>query len=188
MADPQELRGRILEATVAELGRRGFGGLSMEAVAGRAGVSRATLYRRVASSRDELVSSAVTWEVGRFLDRLRALDDPTATPVDRLEALLVGAIEGVDTHPVIQSLLVEDPNGLAGELGGVAGLVLAVITAEFEAELARLEIIPPAGTPAEAAEYLARMVLSYVGSPGRIDLRDRTQLKSLVATELLGWI
>jgi AcrR family transcriptional regulator len=42
----------ILEATVDELIERGFPGLSMEAIAARAGVAKTTLYRRWASTTD----------------------------------------------------------------------------------------------------------------------------------------
>lgn len=39
-------RERVLDAVLAELGEQGFDGLTMEAVAARAGVHRATVYRR----------------------------------------------------------------------------------------------------------------------------------------------
>ena len=39
-----------------------------------------------------------------------------------------------------------------------------------------------------AAEFLARMVLSYIGSPGRWDLNDPDQVALLVRSELLAGI
>ncbi|GGZ32719.1 TetR/AcrR family transcriptional regulator [Streptomyces poonensis] len=40
------IRTQVLDAVLAELGERGYDGLTMEAVAARAGVHRATVYRR----------------------------------------------------------------------------------------------------------------------------------------------
>jgi hypothetical protein len=39
-----------------------------------------------------------------------------------------------------------------------------------------------------AADFLARMVLSYIGSPGRWDLNDPEQVARLVRAELLAGI
>ena len=39
-----------------------------------------------------------------------------------------------------------------------------------------------------AADFLARMVLSYIGSPGRWDLEDPEQVALLVRSELLAGI
>jgi AcrR family transcriptional regulator len=50
----------VLDATLQELLAKGYGGLSVDGVAGRSGVSRATLYRRW-GGRDGLVLDAVGW-------------------------------------------------------------------------------------------------------------------------------
>jgi len=46
--------------------------------------------------------------------------------------------------------------------------------------------VPPASTPKRRPTSLARMVLSYIISPGRWDLEDPTQVARLVRAELLG--
>jgi AcrR family transcriptional regulator len=51
-------RGAVLDATVAELAATGYGALTVEAVAARAGVHKTTLYRRW-GSRQRLVADAV---------------------------------------------------------------------------------------------------------------------------------
>ena len=38
----------------------------------------------------------------------------------------------------------------------------------------------------EVADYVARMVLSFIESPGGWDLTDRAQVRDLVRTELLA--
>ncbi len=39
-----------------------------------------------------------------------------------------------------------------------------------------------------AGEYLARMMLSFIGTPGRWDLTDRAQVTTLVRSEFLAGI
>jgi hypothetical protein len=45
------------------------------------------------------------------------------------------------------------------------------------------------GVPAAAAaEYVARMTLSFISSPGRWDLSDRDQVRTLVRSEILAGV
>ncbi|HUA95396.1 MAG TPA: hypothetical protein VMB82_07685, partial [Acidimicrobiales bacterium] len=48
--------------------------------------------------------------------------------------------------------------------------------------------LAPGVDPAEAADFLARMTLSYIASPGRWDLDDPAQVSRLVRAELLAGI
>ena len=43
-------------------------------------------------------------------------------------------------------------------------------------------------TPGDAADFLARMVLSYISAPGRWDLDDPDQVARLVRSELLAGV
>ncbi|MFF3734828.1 TetR/AcrR family transcriptional regulator [Streptomyces sp. NPDC002476] len=54
----------LLEATLAVLAESGYGGLTTAAVAARAGVSTATLYRRWSSKEDLVVAAAASYEEG----------------------------------------------------------------------------------------------------------------------------
>src|SRR3954466_15989543 len=49
----------VLDATIAELGDRGYDGLSVESVAARAGVHKTTVYRRW-ETKDRLIVAALT--------------------------------------------------------------------------------------------------------------------------------
>src|SRR5258706_7792397 len=53
-----QVRQAVLDAAFAELGEKGYGGLSIEAVALRSGVAKTTVYRRW-PTRDELVADAL---------------------------------------------------------------------------------------------------------------------------------
>ena len=84
----------ILDATVALYAERGMAGLSVEAVAARAGVAKTTIYRRW-PSKEELVLAAVTAARGP------APEPPGASVRDDLLFLLgrVGARTGSPPSP-----------------------------------------------------------------------------------------
>lgn len=105
------VRAQVLDAVVAELGEHGFDGLTMEAVAARAGVHRATVYRR--------------WkDVGGLLaDFLDAAGGDDWAPPD------TGSLEGDLTalNEEIQAALTASPP-----------VVTALIAASFRSERAEL--------------------------------------------------
>ena len=102
-----KIHAAILEACLNELGEKGLEGLTLEAVARRAGVGRPTLYRRW-SSKEQLVAEAVnrtvspitfpdTGEIWRDLESLAAQTARLLrTPVDRrlLALNITGSGEG----------------------------------------------------------------------------------------------
>ena len=59
------VRHAVLDAAFAELGEKGYGGLSIEAVALRSGVAKTTVYRRW-PTRDELVADALDSRRDRY--------------------------------------------------------------------------------------------------------------------------
>src|SRR2546429_9224383 len=59
------VRQAVLDAAFAELGEKGYGGLSIEAVALRSGVAKTTVYRRW-PTRDELVADALDSRRDRY--------------------------------------------------------------------------------------------------------------------------
>lgn len=75
----------IVEATVAEVGAKGWGGATIEGIAARAGVGRGTIYRRWPSKTElfQYAATAVTrpvevQETGSFVDDLYAAVLPIA--------------------------------------------------------------------------------------------------------------
>src|SRR5437660_11636741 len=59
------VRQAVLDAAFTELGEKGYGGLSIEAVAQRSGVAKTTVYRRW-PTRDELVADALDSRSDRY--------------------------------------------------------------------------------------------------------------------------
>lgn len=197
-----DLRDQVLAAVVVRAGRDGLTRVTVDAVATEAGVSRASVYRWFPGGREQLIDEGVTWEVGRFLHRLaRAveIDQPVtgATPgspatraqdfAGRLVRGLVFAHRAIAEHEVLQRLLETEPGGFLPQLQQTTPLVTAVIRDYLRERLAGVRLRPGVDVDA-AADYLARMVLSFMATPGRWDLADPVEVERLVADELLAGI
>jgi len=180
-------RDRVLDATVVAAGRVGIARITVEEVAREAAVSRATVYRWFPGGRDQLIDEAITFEVGRFLDRVTnaaagAPDLPT-----RLERGLLFAHRAIEEHAVLQRILATEPAGLLPQLHAMAPLVLDVVRAELTSWFAGAALRPGVD-PAEAADYVARLFLSFVVNGGSWDLGDPAEVRDLVRTRLLAGV
>ncbi len=184
---PTDTRERLLEATYECITRDGLAATSLEAAARSAGVSRATLYRYFPGGRDELVSAVITWETVRFFERLA---DAVESAPD-LETLLVDGImfarHSIETHEVLQRILGTEPELLTPQLSVDAPQILGLVSSFFLGRLSGYELRPGL-SPHDAADYVARMVLSFISSPGRWDLSDRDQVTTLVRSEILAGV
>jgi AcrR family transcriptional regulator len=180
----ENTRLRILRATLACVEQRGMTKTTLEDVAGAAGVSRATVYRYFPGGRDQVLSETVTWEVGNFLYRIaQAAMAHSGVEAQLAEALIVGH-RAIGEHVVLQQVLSTEPEAILAELVESTALMLAVVTS-YLSELLAQEPIRPDVDPAEAAEYLARMFISFLGSQGGWDLTDRDEVHRLVRTQFL---
>lgn len=88
-------RRRVLEAALEELGQEGYGGFTIESVAGRAGVAKTTIYRHWPHKR------ALVADVLHSLNRQPpAAPGSPATARARVEQLLRHLAEAVTTGPL----------------------------------------------------------------------------------------
>jgi AcrR family transcriptional regulator len=182
-----EVRQRILRAAYDCVARWGFSKTTVEDAAREAGVSRATLYRYFPGGREELLAAVVAWENARFFARLYDEVRDAATLEEVLELGLAFAHRDVRRHDVLQRVLETEPELLLPKLTVEAAGTQRMIAAFLEPYLARHTLAP--GVDASgAADFLARMVLSYIAAPGRWDLEDAGQVSRLVRAELLGGI
>jgi AcrR family transcriptional regulator len=185
------MRERLLTATYACVARYGLGKTTIEDVVKESAVSRATIYRYFPGGRDELVRETVGWEIAHFLTRLgdHVRDEPDLNSLVA-EGLLF-ARQSLESHELLQKILETEPERLLGLLTTESARTIPFIAAFLYPYLERERV---AGRLREgvdvgrAADYLARMVLSLIGSPGRWDYNDPAQLADLVRTELLGGI
>jgi AcrR family transcriptional regulator len=158
---------------------------NVEAVASEAGVSRATIYRHFTGGREQMVNEAVAFEVTRFVDGLGLDEDGDLTLGDRLVQVLMRGRGEIAGHEVLGHLLVREPEEVMARLESVQPIFQDVMAAALARHLRREELRPDID-PGRAADHLARMVMSYVTSPGMWDLGDEAQVRTLVDAELLG--
>jgi AcrR family transcriptional regulator len=180
------VRTRILEATYLCIAREGLANTTMEDAARQAGLSRATVYRHFPGGREELIREVIAWETARFFLRLAEAIAGTRDFADLVEEALLFAHEAIEAHELLQKMVRTEPERLLPTLT-VESAKIRVLIAGFLVPYLTAEPRVRAGIdPAEAADYVARMFLSWIGSPGRWDLTDRVQVRTLVQTELLA--
>ncbi|HVX21629.1 MAG TPA: TetR/AcrR family transcriptional regulator [Acidimicrobiales bacterium] len=180
-------RERILQATYDCVARWGLAKTTVEDAARQAGLSRATVYRYFPGGRDELIDAVVAWEYGRFFARLYDEVQSAQSLEELMERGLMFAHRSIQEHEVLQRMLQTEPGVLLPKLTVESAGTTEVIAAFLAPWLARHQLAP--GVDAgEAAGFLARMVLSYIGSAGRWDLGDPDQVARLVRAELLAGI
>lgn len=182
---------RLLEATYACVARFGLAKTTVDDVVKESGVSRATVYRVFPGGRDELLRAVVGWEMGRFFGRLAEAVAGAADFAALVEDGLIFAHRAVREHEVLQKVLVTEPERLLPLMTTEQERPLQFITAflvpylEREEEQGRLR---PGVDQARAAEFVARMLLSLIGSPARWDLDDPEAVRRLVRGYLLAGV
>lgn len=186
MGTVPDTREQIIEAGYACIARYGVARTSVEDVAQAAGVSRATMYRYFAS-RSDLVDAVVTWEYRRFFLRLYEAVSGAETLEEVMERGLMVARRSLDEHEVLQMVLVTEPEVLEPAMSAESAPTLAYVSEFLIPYLERHELRPGVDVE-EAADFLGRMLLSYMGAPGRWDLEDPDQVSQLVRAELLSGI
>ncbi|MGQ0617923.1 MAG: TetR/AcrR family transcriptional regulator [Acidimicrobiia bacterium] len=180
-------RDAVLAATVRVAGRDGLARLTVEEVAREADVSRASVYRWFPGGRDQLVEEAVAWEVGQFLTRLNdAVADASDFPT-RLERGLLFAHRAIADHHVLQRLLATEPGGLLPQLQPTLPLVVEIVRADVARHLDD-ERLRPGVDRDEAADHIARLFVSFIGTPGRWSLDDPAEVRALVRDHLLAGV
>lgn len=187
MADAEATRQRILQAAYDCVARRGLTGLTMDDTAQEAALSRATVYRYFPGGRDQLVDEVITWEIGRFFDALRGSIDDSVDFASRLEQAIAAAYRALEHHDVLQHVLQTEADQLLPSLATVMPIVHAVLRDEL-AEQLRGERLRQGVDADQAADYLARVALSLIGSPGAWDLTEPAAVRALVRDKLLAGI
>lgn len=181
------LRERVLDATFDEVDDHGLAGLTVEGVAVRAGSSRATIYRHFPGGRDELIETTLRREVARFFDALEAELEPGDSAVAAVSAMVTGAIRLLGEHRVFQRLLEQEAEAIAPPLATVLPMIHDALVAHLAGVLADVDVADPAERD-RAADFGARMVLSYVGTPGTWNLDDPAQVEALVRRRILAGV
>jgi AcrR family transcriptional regulator len=158
-------RERIILATLRCVERWGLAKTSLEDVATAAELSRATVYRCFPGGRDQLVREAVGYEVAVFLGRLvREVHDDEGLEAKLVHALVTGH-RALGEHRLLHQVLSTERDALLSELAALSPLVHAEVHKVMRDALDD-EAVKPGVDRDEAADYLARMFVSYLGSTG----------------------
>jgi AcrR family transcriptional regulator len=184
MADGRE---RILAATYACVARYGLAKTTVDDAARQARLSRATIYRYFPGGKDQLVAEVIAWEAQHFFMRLMEAVSAAESFPELVEDALVFAHRAVEEHEVLQKILQTEPERLLPRLTLEADRLHQFVAAFL------IGHVPPDGlrpgvTAAAAADYVARMLLSFINGPGSWDLTDRAQVRELVRTEVLAGV
>jgi AcrR family transcriptional regulator len=187
VGEVEETRRRIVAAAYACMARDGIASTTLDATAREAGVARATVYRYFPGGRDELIAAAVTDQVAAFFARLREdVGDPQDVTA-LLERGLVAGRRRLAEHEVLQHVLQVEADRLVPQLASVMPIVMGVLRDEIAARLVR-ERLRPGVAVGEAADLLARMMLSFMGTSGCWDLDDPAEVRRLVRGQLLAGV
>jgi AcrR family transcriptional regulator len=180
-----DVRTRVLEGAFRCVSEKGLAATSLEDAAQAAGVSRATLYRYFPGGRDELVGAVITYETLRFFQELA----DAVSGAEDLESLLVDGIfaahRAIEGHELLRRLLETEPERLLVQLSLQSSNLVFLVAGFFEARFAGHRLADGM-QPAEAADYVARLALSFINSPGTWDLDDPEQIRELVRSEFLA--
>jgi AcrR family transcriptional regulator len=177
----------ILAAAYACISRYGIAKTTVEDVARESGLSRASVYRTFPGGRDELIREVVAWEIGRFFADLAHSVAEAKGFEEVVEAALLHAHRAIGQHAVLQKLLLTEPERLVPAITMETSRFVPLIAAFAEPYLAQ-EALRPGIDRREAADYVARMVVSHIAAPGRWDLEDPSQVQALVRAEILAGI
>jgi hypothetical protein len=106
---------------------------------------------------------------------------------EKLQVALVVGHRAIGDHLLLQQLLSTEPEEIIRELAEV-GPVMRDAVAAYVADELRATRLQPGTDVDEAADYCARLYLSYLGSHGGNDLADPDLVAHIVATQFLAGI
>jgi AcrR family transcriptional regulator len=176
-----------VDAAYACAARDGIAAATVEGIAHEAGVARATVYRTFPGGRDEVLAAAVTQAVVDFFSGLWADIGEVDDVATLLERGLVAARRRLDRHEVLQRVLQEEADQIVPRLAPVMPTVVEMLRADLAERLSR-EKLRPGVDPGEAADLLARLSLSLIGTPGAWDMDDPAAVRELVRGRMLAGI
>jgi AcrR family transcriptional regulator len=186
-----DVRLRVLEGAYECIGRHGMAKTTVDDVAAASGVSRATIYRMFPGGKEELLRDTVGWEMDRFFLRLGEELGDAIDFAEFLERALPLARQELREHAVLQKVLETEPDRLNALITVQQDRIVGAIAAYFRPLLERDRAAGLVATEvdlAAVAEYVARLSLSLIASPGRHDLADPAEVRHLVRGELLGGV
>ncbi|MFE3190977.1 TetR/AcrR family transcriptional regulator [Nocardia sp. NPDC059240] len=169
---------RIKEAALEQFALVGIRRTSADDIAKRAGVNRATLYRRM-GGRDEITRAAFSHEVRRTLAEIEERIGDIADPLERHSRGFVVTVTTLRDHPLLRRLFVVDKDEVLSwltlEAGDILRIATVFVTAQVQEGRAQLGL-----TGSDQAEFYASTIVRLIHSlvltpdaPPRLDSEDQ---------------
>lgn len=165
-----EITARILAATIEQAELVGMRRITMEDVARRSGVGRATLYRRF-PTKAALIDAVVLAEARRYLEGSAQARAHAETFEDRMVYSTVFSVTFMREHALLKKLLRTEPETILPSLTIDAGAILDYAT-EHTVGLLRTELYGTSKTTAAQERHLrtvselhTRLTLSFIVTP-----------------------
>jgi AcrR family transcriptional regulator len=175
----------ILDAAVDELRDYGLRRTSVDNVARRAGLSRATVYRRF-ENKNVLVQAALVRESGRFFGEIVAAVGPLPTAEERLVEGFVVGLRKVRTDALLTRLLISDPEELVPYLTLRGSGVIAAASEFLVSQYREVAGSSMSRDPRVLAEMLVRLAISFTLTPaGSVAVDDDNAVRDFATCYLV---
>jgi AcrR family transcriptional regulator len=154
-------REQLLDAAKAAVAEEGFHGVSIEAVARRAGITRPIVYRHF-EDLGALLEALVERETVRALAQLREFlpRELAGDPREALIAALRGYLRAVESDPVTWRLMLVPPEGAPGLLGERIAAGRAAVIAQLGGAIDSPDPELTARALSSLADEAARLLLA----------------------------
>lgn len=168
--NPDEIAARILRGALEQFELIGIRRTTMEDVARRVGVGRASLYRRF-PTKALLVDAVLLGEVRRYFDGNARARASGATCEERMVNGTVFAVKFLREHTLLNRLMRTEPETILPSLTVDADAILDLATEQGATEMATELYGTATPTPAQkrhlrtVAELHTRLVLSFILTP-----------------------
>lgn len=173
----------LLDAAYEQFCLLGIQRTTMEDVAKRAGVSRITVYRRMAT-KDALVDHVLRREFDRYVAVFLAEVSSAETAADRVVVGFASALQGIRRNRLMARILEVEPEVLIGSLVGDGGRTISLlrrfVAGQLRAEQRAGHVHPDIDVDL-VAELMVRVSASFLLTPSDVvDLDDDRQAEALV--------
>jgi len=180
MGDVQD---RVIAGAFRCVARWGVAKTTLDDIAREAGCSRATVYRAFPGGKQAVMEATGEAEIQRLLLDLAILLDGTRSLAELLDVAIVESVRAIRANDALQYLLEHEPEHLLVHLSFDALDPLLAVATDFGAPY--LERYLDARTAREAAEWIARLIVSAVIGPCPIDFGDRAVVAGFLETYVL---
>jgi AcrR family transcriptional regulator len=180
-----DLEQRICDAMLVCVARWGLTKTTLEDVAREAGCGRATIYRTFQGGKGQVIAAVLVREADRFRVEVEGAIAAADDPDDLTEVLTAGVVAAAGFlagHDALRYLLAHEPDVVLPHVAFHRLAGLFALVGDFA--VPHLARFVGEGEPARrAAEWLARVVLTYVVNPVHgVDLTDPVAARHLLST------